>query len=223
MSRGAVYLMRQQIALILIALPFMVSALLVNLKRGPWCGVLVGVSCLATLYARRLVLLVIFLAVTLVICLEPIRDRLLASYDHFTIEGGRSTIWKIGVELTSEYPLGIGYHNSGILREFAPKIPPELKHFHSNFLNIAAEMGWLGALVFIWFLYEVVKLSFLGVKGDKLAPLYAAIGSGIVSWQVAGLVEYNFGDSEVTILVWILIGLLLQRARVAAERVTRPA
>ena len=27
---------------------------------------------------------------------------------------------------------------------------------------------------------------------------------------VAGLVEYNFGDSEITLLIWIAIGLALQ-------------
>jgi hypothetical protein len=188
-------------------LPLLLCALVVNLKRGPWLGVLVGASLLFLLYARRLALIAIAGAAFIVFAVAPVRQRLLDSWEHFTISGGRSTIWRIGTELASEYPLGIGYHNSGILRKFAPEIPPELKHFHNNLLNIAAETGWLGVAVFIWFIVAVVKVCFR----DTSSPLYVAIGCAIISWQTAGLVEYNFGDSEVTIVVWALLGLVLQR------------
>jgi hypothetical protein len=198
---------RQQLALIVLSLPLLTCALLVNLKRGPWLGVLVGTGCFLLVYARRLVLPLACGAVLLALDITPIRERLLASYEHFTIAGGRSTIWRIGAELASEYPLGIGYHNSGILREFAPEIPAELKHFHNNLLNIAAETGWLGVFVFVWLLVAIVKTSLR----DRSAPLFVAIGCAVISWQVAGFVEYNFGDSEVTILVWTLLGLLFLR------------
>jgi hypothetical protein len=206
-ARTAPATARQLIAIIVISLPLLICALLVNLKRGPWFGVLVGTSCLLLVYARRLILPLAASAVFLALSITPIRDRLLASYEHFTIEGGRSTIWRIGAELVSEYPLGIGYNNSRILREFAPEIPPELTHFHNNLLNITAETGWLGVMAVIWLLVAVVKSCFR----DRLAPLYVAIGSAVISWQVAGVVEYNFGDSEVTILVWVLLGLVVQR------------
>jgi hypothetical protein len=196
--------LRQQLALTLIALPLLTCALLVNLKRGPWLGVLLGMSCLIFFYARRFLLPLILTATAIAITIAPIRERLSASYAHFTIEGGRSTIWRIGLELATEYPLGIGYHNSGILREFAPEIPPELKHFHNNLLNIATETGWLGVLTFIWFIVGTIKVCFR----NRDNALSVAIGAAIISWQAAGLVEYNFGDSEVTIVVWILLGLL---------------
>jgi len=198
--------MRQQVALISLSLPLLLCAILVNLKRGPWLGVLVGGGCFLLVYARRLVLPLACSAIVLALGVAPIRERLLSSYEHFTIAGGRSTIWRIGAELASEYPLGIGYHNSGILREFAPEIPAELKHFHNNLLNIAAEMGWLGVLVCLWLIIAIVRYCL----SDRGAPFYVALGCAVISWQVAGLVEYNFGDSEVTILVWVLMGLLFQ-------------
>lgn len=198
---------QQHHILLVASLPLLTSALLINLKRGPWLGVLVGTACLLLVYARRLILPLTIGSIILAGSVTPIRDRLLASYDHFTIEGGRSTIWRIGAELVAEYPLGIGYHNSGILREFAPEIPSELKHFHNNILNITAEAGWLGITLFSWLIIATLRSCFQ----DRSAPLYVAIGSAIISWQVAGIVEYNFGDSEVTIVIWILLGLLIQR------------
>jgi len=198
---------RVHATLLVCSLPLLICALLVNLKRGPWLGVCVGVGFLVLVYARRLILPLAVVATTVAVGIAPVRDRLLASYSHFTIEGGRSTIWRIGAELLCEYPLGIGYHNSGVLREFAPEIPSELKHFHNNLLNIATETGWLGVATFLWLLTVTVQCCFR----DRRDPLYVAFGAALISWQVAGLVEYNFGDSEVTIMVWVLLGLLMRR------------
>lgn len=193
--------------LLVCSLPLLICALLVNLKRGPWLGVSLGVGFLVLVYARRLILPLTLIASIVAVAIAPVRDRLLASYSHFTIEGGRSTIWRIGAELLCEYPLGIGYHNSGILREFAPEIPAELKHFHNNLLNIATETGWLGLATFLWLLTVTIRCCF----SDRRDPLYVAFSAALISWQVAGLVEYNFGDSEVTIMVWVLLGLLMRR------------
>jgi O-antigen ligase len=188
-------------------IPLLICALIVNLKRGPWIGTLIAASVFCFLYARNLVIFIIASASVLACVITPVRERLLDSYEHFTISGGRSTIWRIGAELATEYPLGIGYHNSGIMREFAPEIPPELKHFHNNLINITTELGWLGGAIFVWLLCAVLRLCFR----DRSAPLYTAIGCSLIAWQAAGLFEYNFGDSEITIIVWALVGLVLQR------------
>lgn len=197
---------RETLLTLTLAMPLMICALLVNLKRGPWLGTIIGAGCFACFYSRKLIAPLAIAAISAAILITPIRDRILDSYEHFTIAGGRSTIWRIGAELISEYPLGIGYHNSGILREFSPEIPPELKHFHNNLLNIAAETGWLGVSVFIWLIIAIVKTCFK----DRDKPLYVALGCAVISWQCAGLVEYNFGDSEVTIMIWILLGLIVK-------------
>lgn len=194
-------------------IPLLLCALAVNLKRGPWIGTLVAAMVFCFLHARRFALVVLVAAICAGGLLAPVRERLLASYDHFTISGGRSTIWRIGAELATEYPLGIGYHNSGIMREFAPEIPPELKHFHNNIINITTETGWLGGAVCLWFLVVAIRTCFS--RRDSL--LYTSIGCALIAWQVAGLVEYNFGDSEITIIVWTLLGLVLQR-----EAATKP-
>ena len=199
--------------LIPLQIPLLICALVVNLKRGPWLGVLVGCLFLCAIYARRLIVWIIVGASVVAFTVAPVRERLAQSYDHFTISGGRSTIWRIGMELASEYPLGIGYHNSGILRKFAPEIPTELKHFHNNLINIAAETGWIGLGIFIWLLITLIRVSIR----NRYDHLYVAIGCAFISWQVAGTVEFNFGDSEVTIIVWALIGLLLQREIRGAE------
>lgn len=190
-------------------LPLLLSALLLNLKRGPWLGVSMGIAVFCLFFARRFLMVVIAVTIVTAASVPPIRERLAVSYEHFTISGGRSTIWRIGGELIAQYPLGIGYHNSGIMRKFSPEIPPELKHFHNNLINIAAESGILTAAIFCWFIVAVIRACF---KKPHIA-FHVAIGCAFISWQTAGFVEYNFGDSEVMIVVWILLGLLLGELR----------
>jgi O-antigen ligase len=164
-----------------------------------------GMAVFCLFFARRFLMVVIVGITIAAVSVPPIRERLAVSYDHFTISGGRSTIWRIGGELISQYPLGIGYHNSGIMRKFSLEIPPELKHFHNNLINIAAESGILTAAIFCWFIIAVIRASFK----RPLVAFHVAIGCAFLSWQTAGIVEYNFGDSEVMIIVWMLLGLLL--------------
>ena len=188
----------------LICLPILASTLLVNLKRGPWLGVISGFALLALLTKRKLFLAPIALAIFSAICITPIRDRVIEAKDHFFITGGRSEIWQIGFELLQKYPLGIGFENSGVLREFSNTIPHNLKHFHSNLLNIAVETGWLGLLLFVGFFYYLLN-DFLLAR-QKL-PGAAWIAAGITSCFCAGFVEYNFGDSAVCNYLYIFIGL----------------
>jgi len=209
---------RRYAILLCVYAPALVTALAVNLKRGPWLGVVVGSTIFFWRFAPRISALVVSIAAVCAATIAPITERLAASYQHFTIAGGRSTIWRIGSEMIAQFPLGIGLHNSAILRSFAPEIPPELKHFHNNLINITAESGWLGCGMFLWFILAIVQRGFT----KPLNAIHVAIGCSIISWQTAGLVEYNFGDSEVILLAWILVGVLLhdqtKRCDVALDR-----
>lgn len=193
--------------LVVAALPLLTGALLVNLKRGPWFGVVTGVALLCALFARRLLIAVIAIVAVTVAAFPAVQTRLADSYTDFTISGGRSTIWQIGVDLCSKFPMGVGYKNSGILRSFSHEIPEELDHFHNNLLNITAENGWLATVLFVWFIFTALRLCFSNPK----EPLLVAIGCAIISWQLAGLVEYNAGDAEVLIMVWLLLGVAIKQ------------
>ena len=190
-----------------IIIPCILAGLLVNLKRGPWSGILVGGGLLLFLYGRKLIVPALIAGIFLLAFVEPIKLRIEHSSRDFFIYGGRNAIWQIGVELVPKYPLGIGYGNSSFLQKFSSQIPGELKHFHNNLLNIAVETGWISLFIFGWWVSLLFWRSF--DRRFHWCPLVPALGCSFLSWQIAGLVEYNVGDSEVMIVVYVLTGSLI--------------
>lgn len=182
------------------------AALLINLKRGPWLGVSAGLLVFLWLNKRWLILPTILAALALFIYVEPIHTRLAQSDEHFHIAGGRSVIWNIGMNLAMRHPLGLGYENSQVLRQYSDEIPEELKHFHSNYLNILVETGYFGLAIFLWWIWSLLHSSF-SCQASQYRRLMQALGCSFLSWQLAGLVEYNFGDSEIVLIAFILAGV----------------
>jgi O-antigen ligase len=92
------------------------------------------------------------------------------------------------------------------------------QHMHNNFLQIAAETGIPGLLIWLWFMcrlawdawscYRFAKsVQFPGDEGLRREALTASTAA-LAAWAaliVAGMFEYNFGDSEVlTLFLFIM-------------------
>jgi O-antigen ligase len=217
------------ITLLALLLPLIALGLIVNLKRGPWLGTWAGITLI--LMIRRPRFLPNYLALTgiAVLFLHPISNRLGTTIEHFFIPGGRSVIWFIGWNLIQQFPLGIGWKNSPILREFSYLIPPELTHFHNNLINLTVETGVLGAALYLWWISSVCRSAIhknIIVDDSKDQTTCSEIGKSLscgilrkdryawlgvipplLAWQIAGLFEYNIGDKEVILAVYIVIGI----------------
>ncbi len=200
-----------------------VFALLINLKRGPWFAVFVTSSLffLATSYKRFLT--VVVLAVSLCF-LPPIYHRLLDFHEHFFIAGGRFDMWKLGFQLIERFPLGIGFSNSDMMRKFDPALPLLHRHMHNNFLNVTLENGIFVGVIFVWWFAKLILGGFReSLSGwtrqrlvtDRYRILILSFTLTTLSLQIAGVVEYNFGDGEIRYMYLLLIGLMFG---VMAER-----
>jgi len=93
-------------------------------------------------------------------------------------------------------------------------------HMHSNLLQIALERGvpalivWLMLLVlYARMLWKLVRRSM-----DEF-PRSFAIGAlgGLVGFFASGLVHYNWGDSEVATVFYLIMGLSLAIERLTVE------
>jgi O-antigen ligase len=203
------------------ALALYVLALVVNLKRGVWLGAVAAVVTVGLLASRRLVLvagLVIALAVAAV---PPVRSRVANSARDMFLPGNRYDIWVAAIDVVKRFPMGVGRKNGEILRDY-PNIPQHHKHAHNNLLQITLENGYLGLGMFLWWMATFGVLAWRAYgrvpAGDKpLEALAIAVLASFVGFHVAGLVEYNFGDSEVLEMFFVMMGLGL----VANEKTRR--
>ena len=196
-------------ALFLTAL-FLTLGLIVNMKRGPWVGVFCACSLLILKEnPKQFALLLLGLAFCVLI-FPPLYERLASSREHFFIHGGRNEIWDIAWHLARQFPTGIGLKNSNFLQQFSQEVPENLTHFHSNYLNILVETGWIGILLFLFWLYSLVRpLLFYCIGKSVVMTPQIVLGFIILSWSIAGVVEYSFGDTEVLYLLLVYCGLFL--------------
>lgn len=198
--------------------PFLITAFIFNLKRGPWLGVLITTAFIGFLLGRKRVIFGVIISVLSMFSLPPVRTRLLNLVADFTIAGGRERMWNLGLEIASRFPLGVGPKNAVYMRILDPYLPPGHRHLHNNLLNVVVEMGYIGGVVFIWWMTTLVFLGFrwakLAIKAKdplvaRAALLAVSLSGAILSWQCAGIVEFNFGDAEIKMISFLLMGLLL--------------
>jgi O-antigen ligase len=197
---------------------FGLGALALTYVRGAWIGFAAGaLAALAGLGRRGLVglLALLVLGVALLVGLPRVRDRLttIGTMSDDTTRD-RMAMLEAGQRLVRERPLtGVG---PGQIKHVYPKIAtPEAmrrstSHLHNSPLQIAAERGVPGLAAWLW-----IFVAFLLRGGAALRALPAhaagdralALGAlaAVVAFLVAGLFEYNFGDTEVLLLTLTLM------------------
>ena len=203
-------------------LPWLVSlgGLLATYTRGAWMGFAAGVLALlpATRKGRWLLLgglLVLGLAV--LAGPQHLRQRFLTmgDPDDPTVRE-RVYMWRSGLTMWRQHPvLGVG--PGGVKREYARYAQPEAVkkrtgHVHNTPLQILVERGVLGlaAWLWIWAAFFARGIGLLRrLPGDAARERALVVGgmAAIVGFLVAGLSEYNFGDSEVVMVAWAIMAL----------------
>lgn len=204
------------------ALLLYVLALIVNLKRGAWLGATATIVTTALFTSRRLLLATAAAILVVVAAASPVRERIANSTRDLFLPGNRYDIWVAAIDVVHRFPMGVGRKNGAILRDYA-NIPQHHKHAHNNLLQITMESGYLGLATFLWWMGRFARLAWQSLRRitpeeAHIEPLAVAVLASFVGFHVAGLVEYNFGDSEVLEVFFVMMGLGL-----VVDRATRHA
>jgi O-antigen ligase len=81
---------------------------------------------------------------------------------------------------------------------------PQQPHLHNNVLQLAAERGLPGLAFFAWWAGAAVLAAWREARRGGGAWASAAVLAALAAVLLAGLFEYNLGDSEVLMLVLLL-------------------
>ncbi len=192
-------------------------ALILSFKRGSWLCAMGLAGAFALRHARRALWVGLMAAVLLAMSLPPVRVRMAQIRAELQMEkGGRLAMWtRVAPTLARRHPMGVGYAGltNRMMRRVDPRIERNRNHVHNNPLQVLIETGWIGLAVYlVWMAVGLRDALRLLVRSraapvELEAPALACLLmlSGLM---LNGLVEYNFGDTELMMVYAILFGCM---------------
>lgn len=187
-----------------------------HFKRGAWFAFGLAAGMLGTWLRRWRVLVVLVLCGVGLLCIPQTRVRLgMLQREWSKRQGGRYVLWKkVAPKLIRKYPLGMGLgavRYEDLVRR-SPYVQTGLNHLHNNALQVTLETGWPGlATWLVWMGVAFVVMSRGAQAAARASPEGSWMALGIFSaftgLMLNGVVEYNFGDSEILMLLCLLMGL----------------
>lgn len=201
------------------------GALMLTVTRAVWVGAVVSAFVISLLsLRRRTIVIVSFCFVPLILAgLFILQQK--RNVGFFDRDDGstswRAIVWREGFQLLTSSPrhllVGVGMDSiKSHWRQWGMfaggKIPRG--HMHSNFLQIALERGvpalllWLALL----FLYARTLWRMLRTRESlewiERGVVLGALG-GLAGFFLSGVVHYNWGDSEVVMVLYFIMGITL--------------
>ncbi|HYY59171.1 MAG TPA: O-antigen ligase family protein [Pyrinomonadaceae bacterium] len=226
-TRGAV--------LLVLALAGLCVALLLTVTRASWLAFLLSASLIVLVGARsrRTILILAACAVPVILTgLFVLQQKRNVSFFDSKDDSinWRKTVQREGLQLLVSKPrhLLVGVGMDSIKRHWREwglfdngRIP--MGHMHSTPLQLAVERGVPTLVAWLVLVGLYARMLWRGVRSMDAGEwvergiMLGALG-GLVGFFASGLVHYNFGDSEVAMIFYFIMGLSLVVEREARSK-----
>jgi O-antigen ligase len=130
----------------------------------------------------------------------------------------RIIMYKTAIQMIKAHPvIGVGV-NTFVSNYPNYKVPefniitPNKSYAHNSFLQITAEVGFLGLVIFIWIIYAFLKecgFAYRKIKDNFIKNAVLGLSCGVIGFLLNGLTESNLYYSRLSILFWFVAGLAL--------------
>ena len=200
----------------IVAFSIVGMAIILSNTRGAWLGAAAGFAFVGWALPRRILAMVLIPMIAIGIAASPfIYRRITMSLDMgLATNYCRVAYFTVGTRMIKDHPFfGVGperihdefpnYHTGTGLDSCYSG------HLHNNVLQIAAERGLLCLATFLWFLVELYRSLLRRLKRSEENARWPILGSlaALTGFVVAGMTEFNFGDSEVLVLLLFLVSI----------------
>ncbi|OEG62738.1 MAG: hypothetical protein BHK79_06365 [Halanaerobium sp. MDAL1] len=188
--------------------------------RGAWLGFLAAVFILGLLKGKKILLVSIIILLIIFISLPNVyTERFISSFNiEYDLKTNRSNttrigLWTSAVKMFMNNPInGVGYDQfkQAYINNYKIKGISPFSHSHNNLLNFAAELGIIGLLSFLYLMFIVLKRLIIDYKyaiNINYKLFYLSSILVFVIYNVQGLTQYNFGDTEPLHLFWFFIAI----------------
>jgi O-antigen ligase len=200
-------------------LPALFVSLALTLTRGAWLGAAAGAAVLFMIKDIRLTAIIpVAAVVTLLLAPQALSERMNSIGDMTDpTTRDRVAMLQAGRAIVHDYPwTGVGPDMVGrVYPDYrtAAAVQPQNPHLHNVPMQIAAERGLPALALWLAFVAAATAGIWRLRRHHAARPLAAAALSGMAAMLVAGLTEYNFGDSEFLMLFLVMITLPFAAAR----------
>lgn len=207
--------------LFLITTMVLALALLLTMSRGGWIGFAFSALVFILFVEKRLLLLAIPVGIGgLFLLPDTILNRILSIVNFADSSNDyRIRMWKITLEVIRDnWLVGVGFGHLPFKAAFGKYTRTMTTyHAHNTYLETMAEMGIVGFIVFISFLFVLFKYAVKKlIKGnDKYIKIISSgLLAGLAAVLTHGLVENVLYIPRIITTFWILVGLILTLVRI---------
>jgi hypothetical protein len=212
-------------ALLLAAILGQSAALLLTVTRASWLALLISTAVIVLAGASRRTVLIAAAGALILIpsALFVLQQKRNVSF--FDKNDGsityRETVWREGFALLTSKPrhLLVGIGMNSIKRHWPEwgffdhgRLP--IGHMHSTPLQLALERGVPALIAWLVLMFVYGRMLYRRLRSKSLenwierGTVLGALG-GLVGFISSGIVHYNWGDSEVVMVFYIIMGFSL--------------
>lgn len=189
------------------------ACLVLTYSRGAWLSVLAVIAAFGVLYNRKIFWLLLLLPVMGLFAHDVLIERLMSILNPTdTSSTLRIALWESTVAMIMDKPLfGIGWGAYWMVYPeydfFINDASTKIVHAHNMYLNIAAEIGIPGLMVFIGIIYSHLKTAarMIDYSIDRFTSgLMLGITAALIGLAVNGLTDYIMFNIQMSMLFWML-------------------
>jgi O-antigen ligase len=200
------------------ALLLMLAAIAFSLTRNVWLGIAAALGLFLVFFKPKSLLVAAPLLLVLALLAPPaVRSRVLSIVD-LQDESNRDRIYMVysGYRIFQDRPwTGVGSNNiqkviAGNEARYRHPLAKQVNlHLHNNFLQILAERGIFALASFILACFFIVLqlLRRLREQTGERREIAVGVLFAFIGFLVAGMFEYNFGDSEIKFILFFFLSL----------------
>ena len=197
-----------------VAVPALVAALVLSLTRNAWLGAATALAVLLAIRNWRLLLVLPVAGLVLVLVAPGVVMTRINSIGDVSDPATRDRVGmlRMGADIVRDHPI------VGVGPEMVERVYPQYRyeayavndvnpHLHNVPVQIAAERGLPALAFWLWFVVVASRDLWRQLRRGEATAVAGAGVAAMVAMLVAGLFEYNFGDSEFLMLFLGMITL----------------
>jgi len=194
-------------------------------SRGAWVSFIVAILCLFSIKSKKIFIIILILLATSPFFLPDNIKQRFSDFSTITTQGTaweRVKLWQGTARMVKVHPIlgfGVNTHTKNFPK-YKPENYPDAKYTHNSYLHMAAEIGVVGAGIFVVFLLSIIASAAIAIKKLQRGiyrDLYLGLLAGIIGFLCHCFVDTHLYSVTLAVFIFLCLGLLAAFRRVIHE------